>query len=122
MTLNLRNNSGFTMVELLVTTIVLAIVLAAVNGIFFSSNQMYNRSNRLAGAQMDSRLGMSIMSKEIRHAGCDPGGIGVTPILVATNDSIRINADLDADSTITTVEPSEDVMYFFDGGAGSTLS
>lgn len=102
------------MAELLVTTIVLAIVLAAVNAVFFSSNDMYARSNNRAGAQMNSRLGMSIFSQEIRHAGCDPTGMGVTPILTAAQDTLRLNADLDGDGAIETVEPSEDITYFYD--------
>jgi len=102
------------MAELLVTTIVLAIVLTAINAIFFSSNDMYARSNNRANAQMNSRLGVSVMSQEIRHAGCDPTGMGVTPILRAAQDTLRLNADLDGDGAIETVEPSEDVTYFYD--------
>lgn len=116
--------SGMTMVELLVTTVVFGVVLAVLNTLFFSSNRMYAKTNERAGIQMNNRMGMSIMTTEIRQAGCDPaqppiGPIGVTAIVLATADSIRINADLNADGAISTVEPSEDVTYFFDGAANT---
>jgi prepilin-type N-terminal cleavage/methylation domain-containing protein len=105
---------GMTMVELMVTTVVFGMVLAVLNSIFFSSNRMYAKTNQRVNIQMNSRMGMSIMTKEIRHAGCDPTGMGVDGIVRATADTIRVRGDLDGDGAISTVEPSEDVIYFYD--------
>jgi len=123
MNVNLRklaaDKSGMTMIELIITTVVFAVVLIALNSVFFGSNRMYSKTNQRVGIQMNSRLGMSIMTTEIRHAGCDPTGMGVAAVAMASADSIRISADLDGDGAISTAEPSEDVTYFFDSVAGT---
>lgn len=104
------------MVELMVTTVALGIILAVVNSVFFTSNDMYARTNQRAEIQMDNRLGMGIMAREIRVAGCDPDQVGVQGIVRAAADTIRVRADRDADGFIQTTEPSEDVTYFYDAG------
>jgi prepilin-type N-terminal cleavage/methylation domain-containing protein len=108
-----RKQDGFTMVELMVTTVALAIILAVVNSVFFTSNDMYSRTNQRADLQMDNRLGMGIMAREIRHAGCDPQEIGITGVVRAAADTIRVRADMDGDGAIQTAEPSEDITYFY---------
>jgi prepilin-type N-terminal cleavage/methylation domain-containing protein len=110
----LMNNGGFTVAEMLVTTLILAIVLGAVNTVFFSSNEMYDKTSQRAHVQMDARLGMSILTKELRHAGCDPVEIGVVGVAYAATDTVRIVGDHDGDGTISIAEPSEDVTYFYD--------
>lgn len=107
------------MVELLITTVVFGVVLAVLNSVFFSSNRMYAKTNERVGLQMNGRMGMSIMMTEIRQAGCDPTGMGVVGIVRATADSIHVRSDIDGDGAIATVEPSEDVTYFFDAGANT---
>jgi prepilin-type N-terminal cleavage/methylation domain-containing protein len=115
----IRKDQGFTLVELLVTTAALAVVLAVVNTVFFSSNRMYAKTNRRADMQMDSRLGMSIMVRELRHAGCDPAEAGVVGVLQAAADSIHIQADFNGDGAIQTAEPSEDITYSYDAATQS---
>lgn len=117
----LLNNKGLTLVELMITSIVLAVVLAAVNGIFFSSNRVYREASTRANMQMNSRLGLSIMTREIRHAGCDPNEIGVVGIVQARADRLRIRGDLNGDGAIQTAEPSEDVTYFYDAATNSIM-
>lgn len=112
---------GLTMVELMITTVILAVVLAVVNGIFFSSNEMYAKTNRRAGIQSNTRLGMSIMTKEIRHTGLDPLDAGINGLMAAKADTIRCIADMNADGAIQTAEPSEDVTYFYDAVAQAVM-
>ena len=114
-------NRGMTMVELMITTLVFGIVLAVLNSVFFSSNTMYAKTNERIGMQMNSRMGLSIMTTEVRQAGCDPTGMGVNAIVRATADSIRVQGDSNGDGAISTAEPSEDVTYFFDN-ASQTLN
>lgn len=110
--------SGFTLVELVVTVIVLGIVLLAVNQIFFSSTRLYRSTSIRAGQQMSARAGLSVMANELRTAGCDPSlpPVGIQGIVGAASDTVHVQADLDGDGAIQTVEPSEDVMYFYDAG------
>ena len=109
-----QNNRGLTLVEVTVTAMILGMVLAVVCGVFFSSNQLHRKTNERVEIQNDTRLGLSIMTKELRHAGCDPMEFGVTGVVQAAADTVRVRADLDGDGTIQTTEPSEDVLYFYD--------
>lgn len=110
------NRSGLTLVEVAITGMILGIVLAVVMGVFFSSNRLHQKTNQRVGMQMSTRLGLDIMTKELRHAGCDPSEVGVTGVVKAAADTIRIRADLDGDGAIQTAEPSEDVTYYYDPG------
>lgn len=112
-------NRGMTMVELMITTLVFGIILAVLNSVFFSSNTMYAKTNERIGLQMNSRMGLSILTTELRQAGCDPTGMGVTAVVRATADTIRVQSDSNGDGAISTAEPSEDVTYFFDNATQS---
>ena len=113
------DRNGMTLVELMITTVVFAVILVAVSSVFFGSNRMYTKTNQRVSMQMNSRLGISMMTTEIRHAGCDPAGVGIVGVVRATVDSIRVSGDVDGDGAISTAEPSEDVTYFFDAAAGT---
>ena len=109
-----QGNRGFTLIEVMVTAAMLGTVLAVVSTVFYSSNDTYRKTSRRVNMQRNARLGMDIMVKELRHAGCDPSGVGVSAVIVASSDSLRIQADLDGDGVIETAEPSEDVTYYYD--------
>jgi prepilin-type N-terminal cleavage/methylation domain-containing protein len=108
-----RDKRGLTLIELIVTVVILGTVLGVVSTVFYTTNYNYRETSRRVGLQRDARLGMGIMVKELRHAGCDPAGVGVPAIVFASSDSLRIQADLDGDGAIETAEPSEDVTYFY---------
>lgn len=114
----LANQKGLTLVELVVTIIVLGIVLLAVNQIFFSTTRLYGSTSVRAGQQMSARAGLSVMASELRTAGCDPSlpPAGIQGVLSATSDTVHVQSDLTGDGAIQTAEPSEDVMYFYDAG------
>ena len=109
--------TGFTLIEVMLTTLILGVVLAVITGVFFSSNDLYGRTTRRANMQMNARLGLGVMTREIRQAGCDPVGLGVPSVVYAAADTLRIQSDLDGDGTLQTIEPSEDVTYFYDSQA-----
>lgn len=103
-----------TLVELIVTVIVLGIVLATVNQVFFSTTRLYGSTSTRAGQQMSARAGLSVMVAELRPAGADPIRQGIQPLVSATIDSVHVQSDLTGDGAIQTAEPSEDVTYYYD--------
>jgi len=113
----LRGNAGLTLVEVMMTLLIFATVLAVVNNVFITSQGLYGRTSARADQQMSARAGLGIIIQELRSAGCDPTGAGIGGLVSATTDTVRVRADLDASGDITTNEPSEDVMYFYDGVA-----
>jgi prepilin-type N-terminal cleavage/methylation domain-containing protein len=108
-----QDNRGLTLIEVMITAVMLGTVLGVVSAVFYSSNDTYAKTSRRVSLQRNARLGMDIMVKELRQAGCDPAGTGVSAIVFASSDSLRIQADLDGDGVIETAEPSEDVTYFY---------
>lgn len=117
----LASNRGLTLVELVVTVVVLGIVLAAVNQIFFSTTRLYGSTSVRAGQQMSARAGVSVMITELRTAGSDPEEQGFQALLSAESDTVHVQADLNGDSTITTVEPSENIRYYYDANAQAVM-
>jgi len=112
---------GFTLVEMVVTIIVLGIVLVVVNQVFFSSTRVYGNTSVRAGQQMSARAGLSVLVTELRTAGCDPtlpniGPIGLQPVTDGTPTSVHVQSDLNADGALQTAEPSDDVTYSYDAG------
>ena len=111
-----RNNQGLTLVEVMMTLLIFATVLAVINNVFFTTQNLYSSTSQRANMQMNARTGMGVMMTEIRAAGCDPTEMGLVAIVRATQDTVRVRSDLNGDGAITTAEPSEDVMYFYNPG------
>jgi len=111
------DQTGMTLVEVMLAMLMLGVVMIVITGVFISSHHLYGKTNRRANMQMNARLGLGIMTREIRQAGCDPAGLGIPSVAYATGDTLRIQSDLDGDGTLATAEPSEDVTYFFDSNA-----
>jgi len=107
-------NNGLTLVEVMMTLLIFAVVLAVVNNVFFTTQRLYSRTSQRAGMQMSTRAGLGVIVTEMRAMGCDPAEAGIAGIRRAKQDSCRFQSDLNGDGVIQTVEPSEDVVYFYD--------
>jgi hypothetical protein len=70
---------------------------------------------------MNARAGLAMMVTEIRTAGCDPLESGIVGLLAASGDSVHVQSDYSGDGAITTVEPSETVLYYYDAGLGAVM-
>lgn len=104
---------GMTLVEMLVTASILGMVLLLVTGILINTSRVESRTMRRAEVQASSRQALSLMTTELRQAGADPRTppAGIVAIVTADSHLVRVRADLNADGSIQTTEPSEDVTY-----------
>jgi type IV pilus assembly protein PilW len=68
------NNKGFTLIELLVAMAISGIVMAGVYSVYYSQQKSYIAQEQIAVMQQNLRAAMLFMEREIRMAGCDPGG------------------------------------------------
>lgn len=116
-----RTSAGVTLVELMISLVILGVVLAVVNGVFISSNRLYSQTAVRAGQQMSGRVSLSVMMTELRTAGCDPAQQGIVGIVDASETSAHVQADFNGDGAIGTAEPSENITYTWDPNA-ETLS
>lgn len=108
------HNEGFTLVEMMMTLLIFGVVLGVVSNVFFTTQGMYSRTSTRAAQQMSSRAGMTVIVEELRHAGADPENTGLTGLMSAAVDTVRVRAELNDTPGIQTVEPSEDVTYYYD--------
>jgi prepilin-type N-terminal cleavage/methylation domain-containing protein len=108
--------AGFTLVELLVAITIMAAVTGLLTGVLISAGHTQRRTLSRAELQGAGRQTLALMTTEIRQTGSDPHipPIGLAGVLVASAQSVRVRADLNADGTIQTAEPSEDVTYTYD--------
>lgn len=112
----MRNEKGYTLVELLVTIAVMGVVMAGVYSAFHSQQRSYITQEQLAEMQQNLRSAMYFMEREIRMAGCNPTGRASAGIVTADANSINFTMDIrgkDSDDPPDgdTNDPNEDITY-----------
>ncbi len=106
------NNTGFTLVELLVVIAMLSVMLAALVGLFTNLSESYTTEEVRANAQQDVRAAMDLITRDIRMAGLDPTLSDNFGIIKAEDDNIRFTIDINLDGSID--DNDERITYFFD--------
>ncbi len=106
--------TGMTLVEMIVALALFAVVSAVVVGFLTDSRGSYRKTRDLAQDQQTLRAVLSLMTREIRGAGCDSLDIGLDGIAMADDIELRCIADLNGDGT--TLDAGEDITYLFDPG------
>ena len=81
---NRRRESGFTLVEMIVVTMLLAIAMVGLLAVFDASARINKNETDVADAQGAVRYGLYQMTRAIRMAGA--GGLYVTQAVVNHND------------------------------------
>ena len=121
---NIRSHTGregLTLVEIMMTLLIFGVVMGVVTQVFFGTQGMYSRTSQRADQQMSTRAGLTVMTEEIRRAGADPNATGLTGLMSAEGDTVRVQAELNDIDGIQTAEPSEDVTYYFDDVTGAVM-
>lgn len=119
-----RGNQGVTLVELMMTILIFGMVMIVINNVFFNTNRLYGNTTQRAGQQMNVRAAVSVMIAELRTAGCDPtvtDNFVPQPVVTATQDSVHVQADYDGNAALSTAEPSETVLYYYDTGRQAVM-
>lgn len=129
------NQKGMTLVELMVTLVVAAIIGIAVINMFTASNRTFTDQNRVIDMQRDGRLVMEYVTKTLRETGLNPlrsnkfSGIlaydpGI-PMIVIDRD-LNLNGDPDPGNEVVGFMLREEpltgekfLMRGFDIGLGS---
>ncbi|UCG13135.1 MAG: PilW family protein [Deltaproteobacteria bacterium] len=85
---------GFTLVEILVTLAIAALVTAAIYNLFIKQNRTYIVQDEVAEMQQNLRAAIDIMVNELRMAGLDPSGNAESAIVSVGGNSVNFTADL----------------------------
>jgi len=121
------NEQGFTLMELLVVTVVSGVVMAAIYTTYYSQQKSYVAQEQVAGMQQNLRAAMLFMEREIRMAGCDPTGNADAEIITADSNSIHFTLDISGDSEGSdpdghTDDTNEDITYTLYDYNGDTVN
>lgn len=92
--------SGFTLVELLVTLAISGLLLAAVSKLFISSNKMYTVQEQVLRIQQDVRYGLDTIARDIRMAGYNPTEDAISAgFTTANGTNLRVQYDYNENGT-----------------------
>ena len=132
-----KSNSGFSLIELLITMVVMLIALSIVSTITFRAFGVRARESRTTDALTSAQAALSVMSREISNSGFglyndSVNKVADNGIVIADSNAnqIRVRANLDnfggthespGPNTLVINQPSEDVMYFFDAATSSIV-
>lgn len=64
-----RDNKGFTLIEVLVSLVILVVVLTAVSGLFSLVLGQYKQQSKIAETGMERIMGLELLRQDITHAG-----------------------------------------------------
>ncbi len=103
-----------TMVEMMVALALFAVISTVVIGFLTSSRQTYNSTSDRSHYQQSLRAVFSLMTREIRSAGCDPVEAGINGLALADDTTLRCRMDLDGDGGTLGTAPDEDITYDYD--------
>ena len=104
-----QKQKGFTLIELMVSLAIGSLVLIGVYDIYISQSSQYMLRYQVSDMQQSARIGMDMMSREIRMAGYDPTGNAGAGIVVATPTTIQVTLDLNGDGDI--YDENENITY-----------
>lgn len=108
------NQKGITLIELLISFMLSAIVMAGAYQVFINQAKTYEVQEAVADAQNAVRSGMQIMTDDLRMAGYDKEGGGsnvtiTTPVPIHQTNNIRVEWEQDNDTV-------KAVQYFLEDG------
>jgi len=102
-----------TLVEMMVSLSIFGVIMAVVFGFMTSTSRSYERTREKINYQQSVRAVISLLTREIRSTGCDPGSAGFDAFFTADDAILRCRADLNGDKDVSDLNPDEDVTYTF---------
>lgn len=122
----IARESGFTLVELMISIVISAMVFGAIYTAFRSQQKSTDTQIQIAQMQQNLRAASLLMTRELRMTGFDPSGDAGATVTSALPNALRVTMDLrgddppagvDADGDGITdpdgdlTDPGEDVTY-----------
>jgi type IV pilus assembly protein PilW len=106
-----QTTRGFTLIEILIAMAIGAIVMAAIVDTFITQRKTYDLQEQIAEMTQNARIGMGMLSREVRMAGYNPAGATFEAISYDLT-KLEFRADLNGDG-----DPDDDgetIAYFYD--------
>ena len=121
-----RNESGFTLMEMLIAMTIVIILMAVVSLVFGRALGVRSRESSRTDALTAAQAALNVMSREISNSGYgladDNNSIHNNGIVVAdsTSSRLRVRANV-VNTNLTTSDPGEDVTYYYDSSSQSIV-
>jgi type IV pilus assembly protein PilW len=111
--MNFKNNSGFTLIELMVAMAISGIVMTAIIASYQNETRSHLTQQATVDMHQNGRAAMLMMTSEIQMAGYDPTGSAGATVLIAAANNFRFQTDADGDGAIA--GGNEDIRYALSG-------
>ena len=115
---HLADRRGMTLVEMMIAVSVFGIIMGVVMGFLIDSRESYTETRERAQTQQSMRAVLSLLTAEIRSAGCDPVGVGFDTFGQADAGLLQARMDLNGDADFVDNDPDETVTYSFNAATG----
>lgn len=114
---------GFTLVEMLISLVVLGIVGFSMVNLFRFQHRASVRQNEGVRATQNARAGLDMLARDLKNAGYDPLGTAGATIVTAEPDTVSWTADLNGDGDVSDFGASGDeaVTYFFQADSNAVV-
>lgn len=93
-----NNQSGFTLMELMIVMAISGVLLAGMVMAFTGQNRSYNTQQEITALQEDIRASLGLMTSEIRMAGYDPTTTADAKIILANATEFQFSLDITDDA------------------------
>ncbi len=110
------NRQGMTLTELMISLAIFGVIMAVLFGFLTGARNSYSDTRERAQYQQSMRAVMSLVTREIRSAGCDPSEVGFDYFGIADDDQLTCRMDLNGDSDFADIGPDENISYRFAAG------
>jgi type IV pilus assembly protein PilW len=107
----IKNNKGFTLVEILVALTIDFVILAGIYAAFYSQQKSHVKEQQVVDAQQNVRGSAAFMAREIRLAGMDRQTTAVAGIEAAGPHSVQFTLDRNEDDDVMDLD--ENIKYGF---------
>jgi type IV pilus assembly protein PilW len=115
-----RSQKGFTLIELLISLAIGSLLLTGIYNFYITQSRIYAVREQIAAMHQNARIGMALMTRELRMAGYDPTGCNCAGIFMPSAHTIRVKMDLNEDGDVA--DPDEDITYsLYDSGGDGDL-
>src|SRR5262245_26044121 len=110
-----QDQCTFTLIELMIALAIGMIVMASVATTFTTQTRAYSAQEQINQMEQNARGALDIMSREIKMAGYKPNGGSVTGVVSYSSTNLTIQADLNADGSVSTGgSDNEQIAYAYD--------
>jgi type IV pilus assembly protein PilW len=95
-----NNQQGFTLIELMMTLVIGAMITGAAYATYSSQQKAYYTQDQVAEMQQNLRAAFSIIAIDLRMAGFDPTDSGLFSVTPTNSGRIQFTTDTDGDGTV----------------------